>query len=99
MLTLNSYVGRGDEELAELKAQRRPGRPSSAREDLLKQRVAMEGNEYKTGYWLPDMRDEKNLEQLRSWIGDWASLGSIKFVRLSRDGTIKQSSFPPKGQS
>lgn len=66
---------------------------------MLKQRVAKESDEYNSGYWMPDMRDEKNLEQLRSWNGEWTSLGNITFVRLSRDGTIKQSSFPPKGQS
>ena len=38
ILTLGgeSYIGRGNDELAELKAQRRPGRPASAREDNAK---------------------------------------------------------------
>ena len=99
MLILISHVNRGTEELAQLQAERRPGRPPSAREDKLKQGIAMENNEYKTGYWLPDVQDEKNLEQLRLWNGEWASMGNIRYIRLSKDGKIKQSSFPPKGES
>ena len=99
MLTLNSYLARGEEELNELKAQRRKGRPASSRQDMLQQRAATEENEYVTGFWIPDMQQVKNLEQIRLWNGEWASLNNIKFVRLSKDGMIKQSSFPPKGES
>ena len=99
MLIPVSHVNRGAGELARLQAERRPGRPPSAREDMLKQRIAMEINEYNTGYWLPDLQEEKNLEQLRLWNGEWASMGNIRYIRLSKDGQIKQSSFPPKGES
>lgn len=66
---------------------------------MLKQRMAQEDDEYSAGYWVPDMRDERNLERLREWNGEWASLGTMKFVRLSRVGMVMQSSFPPKGES
>ena len=59
----------------------------------------MEKDEYSAGYWMPDMRDGKNLEKLQLWNGAWTSLGNISFIRLFRDGTITQSSFPPKGHS
>lgn len=99
MLIQISYVTRDTKELTQLQSERRPGRPPSTREDALKQKIAMEDREYSTGYWLPDLRDKENLQQLRLWNGDWNSMGNIKYIRLSKDGQIKQSSFPPKGQS
>ncbi len=94
-----SYLSRHDEELAEVKSQRRPGRPSSTREDLLQQFMTTEDREYNAGFWIPDMEDEENLRKLREWNGEWTAMNTLGFVRLSRDGTIKQSSFPPKGLS
>ena len=99
ILIHNRYLNRDDEALAELKSQRRPGRPSSTREDLLKQQMAMEDNEYSAGFWIPDMQDEGNLEKLRRWNGDWGYLSTLKYIRLARNGSIQQSSFPPKGHS
>ena len=94
-----SYLGRHDEELAELKSQRRPGRPSSTREDLLQQFMTVEDREYNGGFWIPDMQDERNLRILREWNGEWTALNTFKFIRLARDGTMQKSSFPPKGLS
>ena len=96
-----SYLTRHDQEVAELKSQRRPGRPSSTREDLLQQSVKTEYQEYDRGggFWIPDMQHEGNLKLLRGWNGEWTALNTFKYVRLSKDGTIKDSSFPPKGLS
>lgn len=94
-----SYLSRHDEELAELKSQRRPGRPSSTREDLLQQFMTTEDREYNGGVWIPEMQDEGNLRILQEWNGEWTALNTLKYVRLSRDGTIQKSSFPPKGLS
>ena len=99
MLKYGRHLSRGDEKLAEMKGQRRTGRPSSTREDILKERWAIEDREYGTGFWIPDMQDEGNLEKLRRWNGDWGYLGTLKYIRVARDGTIRQSTFPPKGQS
>lgn len=99
MLIMISYVTREAKELVQLQSERRSGRPPTTREDTLKQRIAIEDMEYNSGYWLPDLRDEENLHQLRLWNGEWQSMGSIKYMRLTKDGQIKQSSFPPKGQS
>ncbi|KAI9877458.1 MAG: hypothetical protein M1830_003842 [Pleopsidium flavum] len=96
---IQSYIQRDDEELAKLKSERRPGRPSSTREDLLKQRVNTENREYDTGFWIPDMEDADSLTQLERWTGEWTSLNTLKYVRLSRDGKKRGSTFPPKGQS
>ena len=94
-----SYLNRHNEELAELKSQRRPGRPSSTREDLLQQFMTTEDREYNAGFWIPDMQDEENLRKLSEWNEEWTAMNTLRFVRLSRDGTIKKSSFPPKGLS
>ncbi|KAL9131922.1 MAG: hypothetical protein Q9217_000282 [Psora testacea] len=99
LLNVIRYLSRDDEELAERKDQRRPGRPSSTREDLLKRQMTMQDNEYSIGFWIPDMQDDDNLEKLRRWNGDWGYLSTLKYVRLARDGSIHRSSFPPKGQS
>lgn len=80
-------------------AERRPGRPASAREDLLKHRISVERREYDVGFWVPDLRDAANLKLLKEWNGEWTSLGTMKYVRLAKDGTLHDSSFPPKGQS
>lgn len=98
-LTEISYLSRHDEELAVLKSQRRPGRPSSSREDLLKQFMTTEDREYIGGFWIPNMQDEGNLRILREWNGEWTALNTFTFVRLSRNGIMQNSSFPPKGLS
>lgn len=98
-LKVGRYLSRNDNELADIKSQRRPGRPSSTREDLLKLQIEAEDREYDNGFWTPEMQDESNLEMLRRWDGSWGSLNTIKYVRLSRSGEIRQSIFPPKGES
>ena len=55
--------------------------------------------EYESGYWLPKLADRGNLEKLREWNGTWASLATIKFVRISANGDVLESTFPPKGLS
>lgn len=92
-------MNRDGEELASLSSERRPGRPSSNREDLLKQRIVAEEREYDAGFWIPDMTDAPNVKLLSDWNGEWTSLNILKYVRLSKDGVKHSSSFPPKGQS
>ena len=99
ILKFNRYLGRHDEEIEQLESERRPGRPSSNREDLLKQQLAIEAREYSAGFWLPDMEDNENLDLLRNWNGKWTSLSNFKYVRLTRAGTSSPSRFPPKGES
>ena len=98
-LILFSYLNGDNEELKILQADRRPGRPSTAKEDLLKQRMEMEEREYNAGYWVPDMEAESNLAALREWSGEWENLNSLKFIRVTKGGHRTESSFPPKGKS
>lgn len=96
---VTNYIARDGDELQQLQSERRPGRPASNREDFLKQRNAVEKGEYTSGFWVPDMRDAKNLEKLRGWKGEWSALGTIQWVRVDGDGRVHASRFPPKGQS
>ncbi|MCJ1461887.1 hypothetical protein MMC07_000486 [Pseudocyphellaria aurata] len=98
-ILIQRFIARHDEEIEQLQSERRPGRPSSNREDLLRQKLATEDREYGAGFWLPDMEDDENLMLLRSWNGEWTSLSNFKYVRLTRAGVKSPSKFPPKGQS
>ncbi|KAJ9620990.1 translation machinery-associated protein 16 [Taxawa tesnikishii (nom. ined.)] len=91
------YISRDDEELEQLKAERRPGRPVSRKQEILEQRRASEEKEYEAGLWMPDMRDQANNKKLRDWKHTWGALSQINFVRIYKDGAIKESAFPPKG--
>lgn len=95
----SSYLARDSTELSTLQASRRPGRPTSTREDTLKQQRNAEAKEYVSGLWLPDMEDRETVEKLKDWSGEWMNLNTLRFVRVKQDGTRHASSFPPKGQS
>ncbi|KAF3806055.1 hypothetical protein GCG54_00004381 [Colletotrichum gloeosporioides] len=95
-----SFVHQYDEEYAEVKKTRRPGRPASAKEDLLKLKISTLEDEYKgNGFYLPDLMNDSNILMLDRWEGSWAYLASVAWVRINADGNIKKSSFPPKGSS
>jgi translation machinery-associated protein 16 len=96
---IEDYLGRDDEELAKLKAERRPGRPPSTRQNLLEINQKTEQDEYASGFWVPDLEDVINLRKLKEWNGQWAQLATLKFARISKGGFRKESSFPPKGMS
>ena len=96
---LELFFARFDEDLAALKAERRPGRPPVTRETAIKNQLDADRKEYDSGLWIPDLRDEETLFSLRNWQGDWSGLNIMKFVRVTRSGDVRDSSFPPKGQS
>lgn len=98
-LTLPSWINRNADELAQLKAARRPGRPTSKREDDVSQVKAHDEIEYASGYWIPNLQDPATLLALRNYNGDWVSLATMKFQRFHKDGALVESSFPPKGES
>ena len=47
---LGSFIHQHDDEYESLKKARRPGRPGSAREDLLKIKIAALADEYNNGF-------------------------------------------------
>ena len=59
----------------------------------------MEDKEFLSGFWMPDMSQQENLKKLKAWNGNWSSMSTLEFLRLTRDGVKQQSIFPPKGLS
>lgn len=96
---VQDYLARGDEELDQLRAERRTGRPASTRQTLLEQQRKMEEKEFESGFWMPNLQDDETLTKLDGWKGDWVGLGVMRFVRVSKDGAVGESSFPPRGAS
>ena len=96
---ISDYLDRNDEELDQLKTERRPGRPPGTRQTLLEEQRKMEQSEYESGFWLPNLQDEETLVKLDQWKGDWVSLGTMRFVRVDGSGSVKESQFPPRGAS
>ncbi|ROV90790.1 hypothetical protein VMCG_09383 [Cytospora schulzeri] len=95
---INEYVHQYDEEMDVLKKARRPGRPASVKEDMLKMKIVGLVKEQQNGFYIPDISKQANIDLLDRWEGAWSFLGSMSYVRISKDGTIKPSSFPPSGQ-
>jgi translation machinery-associated protein 16 len=58
-----------------------------------------EVREFESGYWIPDLSNQENLEKLKNWNGEWVGMNVMKFVRVTKAGEIRSSSFPPKGNS
>lgn len=77
------YISRFDEEISSITDQLRPGRPIPKRLDELKMAKQGEQQEYgSTGFSLPDLRDPRNVQALRSWNGDYNGINVIKQIRL-----------------
>lgn len=96
---VQDFIAREQEELDEIKAAHRPGRPKSKAEERIQDRVDAEEREYKGGFWMPDLRNEGCVEKLKRWGGQWGGLSTMTYIRVVKDAEIKPSSFPPKGLS
>ncbi|CCH41029.1 hypothetical protein BN7_566 [Wickerhamomyces ciferrii] len=86
-LFIEAFLSRDDEEIEQLKSERRKGRPATTRQVLLENKKKEEEQEYKTGYLIPDISDEKTVVFLRNWNGTTGGLGILKFIRISKDTT------------
>ncbi|KAI0165187.1 translation machinery-associated protein 16 [Hypoxylon sp. FL1284] len=94
---IQTFVHQHDEEMNEMKKTRRPGRPASAKEDLLRVKIDKLQKEYQSGFLLPVLDTEEDAALLCRFEGSWSYLTALKWVRVSSTGTIHPSSFPPKG--
>lgn len=79
----SSYLDRHSEELKELLAQRRPGRPPSLRLVELQNIIEREKLEYENNLEIPDLMNETNVKLMRQWNGNSQALGLFRFVRVS----------------
>lgn len=78
-----NFLTRHDDELNELRSERRPGRPPHKREIELKEVIAKEKQEYKDGFEIPDLTSTTNVKLLREWQGDPQALPLFRMVRIS----------------
>ncbi|KAI0886521.1 translation machinery-associated protein 16 [Annulohypoxylon maeteangense] len=95
---IKTFVHQYDEELSDVKKSRRPGRPASTKEDLLKAKVDKLQKEYQNGFLIPVLDAEDNAGLLSRWEGSWSYLTTVKWVRISSAGQVQPSSFPPRGE-
>lgn len=79
----DNFLTRHHDELEELKADRRPGRPPHKREVELKEIIAKELQEYNEGLVIPDFTNKTNVKLLREWQGDPQALPLFRMVRIS----------------
>lgn len=79
----DNFLTRHQDELHELKADRRPGRPPHKREIELKEIIAKELQEYAEGFEIPDLTSKTNVQLLREWQGDPQALPLFRMVRIS----------------
>lgn len=84
---IETFINRDVEELDNLRAARRPGRPTTKRHDILEFRIKQERHFYLTGWKVPDLRDPVNVTKLRLWQGGHGGLTSIKFVIVKKQGS------------
>ncbi|KAK9771599.1 putative Translation machinery-associated protein 16 [Seiridium cardinale] len=94
---IKGFVHQYDEELSDLKKARRPGRPASTKEDLLKVKISTLEKEHQIGFLVPELTTEEGAQRLEKWEGSWSFLTGLKWVRITDDGKVQQSSFPPRG--
>ncbi|EJT75833.1 hypothetical protein GGTG_05762 [Gaeumannomyces tritici R3-111a-1] len=92
---VKKFVHQYDEEYAEIKSARRPGRGASSREEVLKVNMVTLEKEHKNGFYMPDLTSEENLAALDRWEGSWAYLASLAWVKVTADGETRTASFPP----
>jgi len=96
---IQTYLDRDEGELAEMKAERRPGRPMSTRQTVLEQQRDVERKEFESGFWMPNLQDGETLVKLDGWKGEWIGLSPMRFLRVDDKGGVKESQFPPRGAS
>lgn len=80
-----SYISRNDDELEELKASRRPGRPTSSRQDTLQRILEHETQEFNAGFNIPDLSNSLTVKNLRNWSEDSGGLNTLTIIRISKD--------------
>ncbi|KAI1101311.1 translation machinery-associated protein 16 [Jackrogersella minutella] len=95
---IKTFVHQYDEELSDVKKTRRPGRPASVKEDLLKVKIDKLQKEHQNGFLIPVLDTAENATLLGRWEGSWSYLTTLKWVRISSAGQVQPSSFPPRGE-
>ncbi|RBR05487.1 uncharacterized protein FIESC28_11366 [Fusarium coffeatum] len=96
-IMIDSFVHQYDEEYDAAKKTRRPGRPASVKEDLLKAKINILEEEYKGGFVIPDLLDSHNVNILHLWEGSWSYLTHLKWIKVNSEGQVRSTAFPSGG--
>ncbi|RGP64933.1 hypothetical protein FLONG3_9401 [Fusarium longipes] len=94
---IHTFVHQYDEEYDAAKKTRRPGRPASVKEDLLKAKINTLEEEYKSGFIMPDLLDSHNVNILLLWEGSWSYLTQLKWIKVNSEGQVRSTAFPSGG--
>lgn len=94
---IEGYIAFAEEEYSEAKKERRPGRPASAKEDLMKMRLETLQKEHQQGFSLPEVTTSEGVAALLLWEGNWSYLSNIPWIKVTKSGELRQSEFPSKG--
>ncbi|KAK9459393.1 translation machinery-associated protein 16 [Lipomyces oligophaga] len=86
---IKDFIARDDAEIKKLNDSRRPGRPASSRQDSLQNRRSFEEEEYKSGFYVPNLLEKENVKTFRDWNKEHSGLGLLRFCRISRDGGLQ----------
>lgn len=82
---IEEFIGRFDEELKELNAQRRPGRPATSRHQILQEKKKYDEHVYYTGFKIPNISHKETVDRVRLWNGTHGGVTVMKFIHISRD--------------
>uniref|UniRef100_A0A0L0NTV7 Translation machinery-associated protein 16 n=1 Tax=Candidozyma auris TaxID=498019 RepID=A0A0L0NTV7_CANAR len=79
------WVCRDDEELKEIDRNRRPGRPLTSKQQLLKEKRAHDEHVFETGIRTPDLRDKDTVINVRNWNGNVGASTAWKFTTVHKN--------------
>ncbi|KAG7191722.1 uncharacterized protein KQ657_002858 [Scheffersomyces spartinae] len=83
-LLIESFLARFDDELEEMKKDKRPGRPVSTKQKILQEKINHDKQLYQTGIRFPDISDPHTVERIRLWNGSSGGTTVMKFVFISK---------------
>lgn len=70
------YIHRNDDEIAEMEAERRPGRPMTNKHQIMLEKRKHDLHLFDTGFRVPDLNDEITVQRVRAWNGTSGSVTS-----------------------
>ncbi|KAJ3020503.1 hypothetical protein HKX48_000707 [Thoreauomyces humboldtii] len=95
---IHMYIGRNDDEIEEIVANMRKGRPPPGRLELLRNLRAKDMQEFNVGIVVPDLTAQKNVAALKSWEGDYNGMGHIKSVSVANPLATRIMPVPSAGK-
>lgn len=81
------WIEKDDAELAEIDANRRPGRPLSSKHQLMKEKRKHEQQLFETGIRVPDLTKRETVLHLRNWNGTSGAVSGWSF-RVITDKSV-----------